>query len=139
MKDSSQIRKRTTKIFSILYKESLKIKSYFLCEWETFSSENNFNVEKIFRYENITFQVPYFNEKYRQNKNGKQLGINVCNPNDKRLVFELFYIFYMSIRNWNSLIKKKWVMKMNRNFTKVELQMISKHIKIFSLTHNEKS
>lgn len=30
-------------------------------------------------------------------------------------------------------------MKMNRNFTKVELQMISKHIKIFSLTRNEKS
>lgn len=56
MKDSSQIRKRTTKVFSILYKESLKIKSYFLCEWETFSSENNFNVEKIFSYEKSLFK-----------------------------------------------------------------------------------
>ena len=69
----------------------------------SFSNENNFSVEKIF----VKIPLSKFCISKRnidKIKNGKQLRINICNTNDKWLVFEVFYIFYMSIRNWNSLI-----------------------------------
>ena len=64
----------------------------------SFSNENNFSVEKIF------VKIPLFKfciskRNIDKIKNGKQLRINICNTNDKWLVFEVFYIFYMSIRN----------------------------------------